>query len=126
MTVKIIGFFREYIFILSIIVMIVGLLVMLTGSLGVWFVDFTRDLLNLSDELKWFPYILIGGLIIFGAGLYYMYIFIKKRNFVLREIETNKRSEFIKKHSDLKDTVRYLPSKYKKMLKEKERELKIK
>jgi H+/Cl- antiporter ClcA len=126
MTGKIIGFFREYIFILSIIVMIVGLLVTLTGSLGVWFADFTRDLLNLSEELKWFPYVLIVGLIIFGAGLYYMYIFIKKKNFVLAEIETNKRSEFIKRHSDLKDTVRYLPSKYKKMLKEKEKELKIK
>jgi H+/Cl- antiporter ClcA len=127
MSGKIAGFFREYIFGLSIVTMIVGLLVLFIGILGIWFADVATDVLSLADEaIVWCPYVLIIGLIVFGAGLYYLYSFIKNKNFVLEEIETNKRSEFLKRHSDLKDSIRYLPSKYKEMLKEKERELKIK
>lgn len=127
MSGKIAGFFREYIFGLSIVTMIVGLLVLFIGILGTWFseYDVAQDLL-IGGVIDWCPYVLIIGLIVFGAGLYYLYSFIKNKNFVLEEIETNKRSEFLKRHSDLKDSVRYLPSKYKEMLKEKERELKIK
>ena len=47
-------------------------------------------------------------------------------NVTEREIETNKRSEFIRKHAELKDSVKYLPSKYRAMLQQKEKELKIK
>ena len=127
MSGKIAGFFREYIFGLSIVTMIVGLFVLFIGILGIWFADVATDVLNLADEvIVWCPYVLIIGLIVFGAGLYYLYGFIKNKNFVLEEIETNKRSEFVKRHGDLKDSVRYLPSKYKEMLKEKEKELKIK
>jgi len=127
MSGKIAEFFREYIFGLSIVTMIVGAFVLFIGILGIWFKkeDFVRGLL--ADEvMAWCPYVLIIGLIVFGAGLYYLYGFIKNKNFVLEEIETNKRSEFVKRHGDLKDSVRYLPSKYKEMLKEKEKELKIK
>jgi len=127
MSGKIIGFIREYVFGLSIIIMIIGLFVIFTGVLGIWFVDIANDLLNFPNGiLEWCPYVLIFGLLIFGVGLYYIYGFIKNRNFVLEEIETKKRSEFIKRHGDLKDSVRNLPSKYKEMLKEKEKELKIK
>lgn len=127
MSGKIIGFIREYVFGLSIIIMIIGLFVIFTGVLGIWFVDVARDFLNFPNGvLEWCPYVLIFGLLIFGVGLYYLYGFIKNRNFVLEEIETKKRSEFIKRHGDLKDSVRNLPSKYKEMLKEKEKELKIK
>ncbi len=127
MSGKIIGFIREYVFGLSIIIMIIGLFVIFTGVLGIWFVDIANDLLNFPNGiLEWCPYVLIFGLLIFGVGLYYLYGFIKNRNFVLEEIETKKRSEFIKRHGDLKDSVRNLPSKYKEMLKEKEKELKIK
>ena len=127
MSGKIIGLIREYVFGLSIIIMIIGLFVIFTGFLGIWFVDVAKDLLKFPNGiLEWCPYVLIFGLLIFGVGLYYLYGFIKNRNFVLEEIETKKRSEFIKRHGDLKDSVRYLPSKYKEMLKQKEKELKIK
>jgi hypothetical protein len=53
-------------------------------------------------------------------------MFISKKNFIIREIETNKRSEFIKKHAELKSSVKYLPLKYKEILKQKEKEFKIK
>jgi hypothetical protein len=127
MSGKIIEFIREYIFCLSIILTIIGLFVIFTGVLGIWFSEMAMNILNFPDSLfEWFPYVLIFGLIILGVGLYYLYGYIKNRNFVLEEIETKKRSEFIKRHGDLKESVRYLPSKYKKMLKEKEKELKIK
>ncbi len=53
-------------------------------------------------------------------------MFISQKNFIIKEIETNKRSEFIKLHAELKNSVKYLPSKYKEMLRQKEKELKIK
>ena len=127
MSGKITGFFREYVFGLSIVAMIVGLIVLFIGVLGMWFGDVAKDLLNLTDDaIAWGLYVLIIGLIVFGTGIYYLYGFIVKKKFVLEEIQTNKRSELLKRHSELKESVRHLPSKYKEMLKEKEKELRIK
>ena len=109
--------------ILSIITLIIGAIILFMGILGIWFQD---EIKNIDIIFPWSPYILIFGLIIFGAGLYYLYMFISKKNFVIKEIETNKRSEFIKLHTELKNSVKYLPSKFKEMLKQKEKELKIK
>ena len=127
MSGKITGFFREYVFGLSIVAMIVGLIVLFIGVLGMWFGDVAKDLLNLTDDaIAWGLYVLIIGLIVFGTGIYYLYGFIVKKKFVLEEIQTNKRSELLKRHSELKESVRHLPSKYKEMVKEKEKELRIK
>jgi len=127
MSGKIIGFLREYIFGLSIISIVVGLPILFIGILGIWFGDTAKDLLNLTDDaIAWGLYVLILGLIIFGIGLYYLYSFIMKKKFVLEEIQTNKRSELLKRHSELEESVRHLPSKYKEMLREKEKELRIK
>lgn len=124
---KIAGFLREYIFILSIITLIIGAVILIFGILGIWFQDEIKNMMNFMDIMfPWSPYILIIGLIILGTGLYYLYMFISKKNFIIKEIETNKRSEFIKLHAELKNSVKYLPSKYKEMLKQKEKELKIK
>lgn len=127
MSGKITGFFREYVFGLSIVTMIVGLIVLFIGVLGMWFGDVAKDLLNLTDDaIAWGLYVLIIGLIVFGMGIYYLYGFIVKKKFVLEELQTNKRSELLKRHSELKESVRHLPSKYKEMVKEKEKELRIK
>ncbi len=127
MSGKITGFFREYVFGLSIATMIVGLIVLFIGVLGMWFGDVAKDLLNLTDDaIAWGLYVLIIGLIVFGMGIYYLYDFIVKKKFVLEELQTNKRSELLKRHSELKESVRHLPSKYKEMIKEKEKELRIK
>jgi H+/Cl- antiporter ClcA len=124
---KITGFLREYIFILSIITLLIGAIILIIGILGVWFQDDIKNIMNFMDNIiPWSPYILIIGLIILAAGLYYLYMFISKKNFIIKEIETNKRSEFIKLHAELKNSVKYLPSKYKEMLRQKEKELKIK
>ena len=123
---KITNFFRETQFVFSIILMILGIIILLIGASGLWFQDFW-DTLNLSlENLEWSLYLLIIGFIVFAAGIWYLYTFLKNRKFVLDELKTNKRSEFMKKHSELKDAVRSLPSKYKKLLYEKEDELRIK
>jgi hypothetical protein len=127
MSGKITGFFREYVFGLSIVAMIVGLIVLFIGVVGIWFENVARNVLNLTDDaITWSLYVLIIGLIVFGMGIYYLYDFIVKKKFVLEELQTNKRSELLKRHSELKESVRHLPSKYKEMLKEKEKELRIK
>jgi hypothetical protein len=107
--------------------MIVGLIVLFIGVVGIWPGNDDTNVLNLTDEIiTWSPYVLIIGLIVFGMGIYYLYGFIVKKKFVLDELQTNKRSELLKKHSELKESVRHLPSKYKEMVKEKEKELRIK
>ena len=124
---KIIGFFRENIVILSIFTIILGIIILIIGILGTFFEEEVQNIFAFINDISpWSPYILILGLIIFGSGLYYLYLFISKRNFLMKEIETNKRSEFIKKHGKLKADAKHLPSKYKEILKQKEKELKIK
>ena len=129
MVSKMTRFMREYVFGLSIITIIIGLFLLSMGVL--WFgfkeivmensaLEFVANLENLN------AYLLVAGLIIFGIGLYYLYSFLKNRKLALKELKTDKRSEFLKKHNELKSIVKYLPSKYQKMLKDKENELKIK
>ena len=129
MVSKMTRFMREYVFGLSIITIIIGLFLLSMGVL--WFgfndiviennsLEFIANLENLN------AYLLVAGLIILGIGLYYLYSFLKNRKLALEELKTDKRSEFLKKHNELKSIVKYLPSKYQKMLKNKENELNIK
>ena len=126
---KIIRFMREYVFGLSIITMIIGLFLLFMGVLWFWFKNIVEDnnvvqfISNLGD---WNAYLLVAGLIIFGIGLYYLYSYLNNRKFALEELKTDKRSEFLKKHNELKNIVKYLPLKYQKMLKDKEDELGVK
>jgi len=126
---KITALLREYVVGLSIIIMICGFVLLIMGVLWYWFSDAVTEngsLQFIRDLGDWNAYLLVGGLIIFGIGLYYIYSYITNKKFVLEEIKTNKRSEFLKKHKELKGTVKHLPSKYQKMVKDKEKELKIK
>lgn len=124
MSGKIASFFREYVLIFSIILTIIGCIVFFIGATGIWFkIDV---LLFLREPNDWSMYLLIIGFIIIGIGVYYLYSYLVNRKFVIEELETNKRSEFLKKHNEVKQKVKHLPSKYNKMLKEKEDELKIK
>ena len=124
---KISGFLREHVLIFSIVITIIGIILLFMSITGIWFQDIPKNLMNFSKEiLDWSLYILIVGFIVFVAGVWYLYSFLKNRKFILDEIKTNKRSELIKKHVELKNTVRHLPSKYQKMLKDKEEEFNIK
>jgi uncharacterized protein involved in cysteine biosynthesis len=127
MSGKITGFLRENVFIFSIILTILGCIVLVIGITGMWFQDIPKKILDFSEEtLNWSLYILIIGFIIFVIGIYYLYSYLTTRKFVVEELETNKRSEFLKKHIEIKQKVKHLPSKYQKMLREKEEELQIK
>ena len=119
---KITTFFREYQFGFSLILTVLGFIVFFTGAAGVWF----QNLCILpEDYLDWSVYLLIIGFFVFVAGVWYLYSFLKNKKFILEELETNKRSELLKRHAELKVAVRHMPAKYKKMLKDKETELKI-
>ena len=124
MSGKISGFLRELKLSLSIFLTIVGFLIFLIG-MNFIFKEF--KIFNLSKEiLNWSIFLLIIGFIMLITGIYYLYTYLKDRKFILEELETNKRSEIIKKHSELQKTVKHMPSKYKKMLEDKEEEFKIK
>ena len=120
---KITNFLREGQFGFSIILTIVGIIVLYMGITGIWYQDFC--ILSV-DLLDWSLYLLFIGFIVFAFGIYYLYAFYKNRKFIIEELKTNKRSEFLKKHAELKITVKRMPSKYRKMVKDKEEELKIK
>jgi len=125
---KILNFLREFILGLSIVTIIVGIIVLLMGVIFYWLPDlqlgFYTDVIN--DLGEWNAFLLVGGLIIFGIGVYYLYSYFDKKKFVMEELETNKRSEFLKKHSQLKSTVKHLPKKYQIMVRDKEEELNVK
>ena len=125
---KIIEFLRNYVLGISIIISIVGLVLFLMGVIWYWMSNIELGFYtNIIKDLEhWNAFLLVAGLIILGIGIYYIYSFFTKRKFVLEEVKTNKRSEFLKKHKELKSTVKHLPSKYQKMVKDKEEELNIK
>lgn len=127
MVKKISWFLREYVFGLSIVLTLIGAVVFIFGVLGIWIPDFLEDLFKFPrDSVAWSPYIFLIGVIVLLTGTWYLYDYLRNKRFVLEELKTNKRSEFIKKRSEIHEAVRLLPSKYKQLLKEKEKELKIK
>ncbi len=129
MSGKITGFLREYVLGLSILTIIPGLVFIFMGLVYNFFqiADPPTSLLHFIKEPLgiWNDYILVAGLIIFGIGVYYLYSYLNKRKFVLDELQTDKRSEIIKKRSKLESTVKHLPSKFQKMLTDKEDEFNI-
>jgi amino acid transporter len=130
MSGRIIGFLREYILGLSILTIIPGVVFIFMGVVYLFFISIaepTNSLLHfIKDPLGvWNDYILVAGLIIFGIGVYYLYSYMNKRKFLLDELKTDKRSEILKKRSKLEATVKHLPSKYQRMLSEKEEEFNI-
>lgn len=128
MSGKITNFLREYVFIISTILLIVGLILFFMGV--IWFfakdlpLGFYTDIINNLGD--WNFYILILGFIALATGVIYLYRFFVNKKFLMEEIKTNKRSEFLKKHNELKNKIRHMPSKYRKILRDKEEELKIK
>ncbi len=130
MSGRIVGFLREYVLALSILTIIPGILFMFMGVVYLFFISIAEPTNSLLHFIKdpigiWNDYILVAGLIIFGIGVYYLYSYFTKRKYVLDELKTDKRSEILKKRSKLESTVKKLPSKYQKMLSEKEEEFDI-
>ena len=124
---KITSFLREFKLIFSTILSILGFLILFIGIAVTWFWTNFEGLFSFMSEYQnWSSYFLVIGFIIFGFGIWYLYSYFKDRKFILEEMETNKRSELLKKHNELKIAVKHMPSRYKKMLKHKEDELKIK
>ncbi|MCX6661637.1 MAG: hypothetical protein NTY91_03715 [Euryarchaeota archaeon] len=127
---RIVGFLREYILVLSILILIPAVIFILMGVVYLFFINAVEPVTSPLHFIKdpvgiWNDYILIAGLIILGIGVYYLYSYITKRKYVLDELKTDKRSEILKRRSKLESTVKKLPSKYQKMLSDKEDEFNI-
>jgi hypothetical protein len=127
---KIVGFLREYVLALSVLIIIPGIIFMIMGLVYNFFIKIAEPTNSVLHFIKdpigiWNDYILVLGLIIFGIGVYYVYSYRKKRQFLLDELQTDKRSEIIKKRTKLEATVKHLPTKYQRMLAAKEDELNI-
>ena len=122
---KVIRFFREFQLFFSIILTILGILGLLLG-LAFFGFYYIKELLIPTIDKEWMLYILIIGFIVFITGIWYLYNYFKNKKFIKEELKTNKRSELLKKHSELINIVRHMPSKYQKKLREKEDELNIK
>ena len=130
---RIVRFLREYILVLSILIIIPGLFF---TFMGIMYYGFRGVITPTTSAFHFIyqpfgngefnAYILVAGLIILGIGIYYIYSFLKKRKFVLDELKTDKRSEILKTRTKLEATVKHLPSKYQRKLTEKEDELNIK
>jgi putative Mn2+ efflux pump MntP len=130
MSGKITGFLREYIVVLSSIVTVIGIFFLFMGISWYWIRSLvqppTTQIHFIYTLGEWNAYTLVAGLVIFGIGVYYLYSFLKKRKFVTDELRTDKRSEILKKRAKLEATAKHLPSKYQRLLAEKEDELNIK
>ena len=114
---------REYIFALSILTIATGIILVSMGVIEIWF---SSSNLNLGMFIEiihtiggYIAYVFVAGIIVLGIGTWYLYDFLRKRKHFLKEIGTNKRSEFIKKHIEMGELAKTLPSKYKKMFEEK-------
>ena len=130
MSGKIVGFLREYVLALSILILIPAIFFIVMGVVYLFFGGIADPVSSPLHFIKdpvgiWNDYILIAGLILLGIGVYYLYSFFTKRKFVLNELKTDKRSEILKMRTKLEAMVKHLPSKYQKMLSEKEEELNI-
>jgi len=121
---KIVGFVREYIFALSIIALLLGIVAIMFPIIHYALADMQPDLIRAVGE--WNFYLIIIGFISLAAGLWYLFVYLKNRKFIIEEIDTNRRSEFMKRHGELINVVRKMPLKFQEMVEEKERELKIK
>lgn len=132
MSGRVYNFFKEYVLFFSLLLTILGLFTFVMGILWVWQGENTRNIglgfyTNMIADLNgWNVYLLFIGFIILIVGVWYLYSYLKNRKFILEEIKTNKRSEFLKKHVELKNVAKHMPKKYQKMIEDKEEELKIK
>ena len=117
---------REVKSVLSICIMIIGIIFIFMGVVWYWAREVATGALQFITALQdWNAYVLVIGLLLFGIGVYYLYTYMKDKKFVLKELKTNKRSELLKRHNELRAKVKHLPSKYQTMVREKEEELGI-
>jgi hypothetical protein len=123
---KITNVLRELVFPLSLLLTIIGIIMIILSAGFFWLKPLVNSLSFIMNLGEWNAYILVVGLVVFGVGVYYLYSYLKRSRFVVKEMKTNKRSEIQGKHNELRRTVKHLPSKYQKMLQAKEDELNIK
>jgi hypothetical protein len=118
---------RELTLGISILLVILGVIVLMLGVLGTWWNQILIDVSGISEELLvWSPYVMILGLIVLAFGIWYLYSYFNNKRIVTEGLQTNKRSEFMKKHAEIKKAARRLPSRFLQQLEEKEKQFRMK
>lgn len=118
---------REIRFPVSLLLLILGLVFFLSSVTWLFFRESDMGIIkNLSNLFgQWNYYLIVAGIILISVGGWYSYDYMKKKKFLLDEIKTDRKSELVKKKTELEYIVKRLPKKYEKMLRDKEEKLGI-
>lgn len=116
---------REIRFPVSLLLAVLGLVFTISGVVWIFLRESKLGLLSKLAEFfgNWNYYLIIIGVVILFAGVWYAYDYISKKKFLLEEIKTDRKSELVKTKAKLEKIAKTLPRKYEKMLIEKEEEL---
>ena len=116
---------REIRFPVSLLLAILGFVFTISGVVWIFLRESELGLLSRLTEFfgDWNYYLIVVGVIILFAGIWYAYDYINKKKFLLEEIKTDRKSELVKTKTKLERIAKTLPRKYEKMLIEKEEEL---
>ena len=109
----------------SLLIFVIGLVFLISSVVWLFFRETNLSLIsNLSRFFGyWNYYLIVVGIVLLFVGGWYSYDYIKKKRYLLEEIKTERKSEFVKKRAELEAIVKKLPKKYERMLREKEEKL---
>ena len=109
----------------SLLIFVIGLVFLISSVVWLFFRETNLSLIsNLSRFFGyWNYYLIVVGIVLLFVGGWYSYDYIKKKRYLLEEIKTERKSEFVKKKAELEAIVKKLPKKYERMLREKEEKL---
>lgn len=116
---------REIRFPLSLLIFVLGIIFFISSIAWLFFRETNLSLISDLSRFfgDWNYYLIVVGIVLLFVGGWYSYDYIKKKRYLLEEIKTDRKSEFVKKKAELEAIVKSLPKKYERMLREKEEKL---
>lgn len=116
---------REIRFPLSLLIFVLGIIFFISSIAWLFFRETNLSLISDLSRFfgDWNYYLIVVGIVLLFVGGWYSYDYIKKKRYLLEEIKTDRKSEFVKKKAELEGIVKSLPKKYERMLREKEEKL---
>ncbi|RLF57592.1 MAG: hypothetical protein DRN25_06270 [Thermoplasmata archaeon] len=123
--VRCLKIWREIRFPLSLLIFVLGIIFFISSIAWLFFRETNLSLISDLSRFfgDWNYYLIVVGIVLLFVGGWYSYDYIKKKRYLLEEIKTDRKSEFVKKKAELEGIVKSLPKKYERMLREKEEKL---
>ncbi|HDI23722.1 MAG TPA: DUF3198 domain-containing protein [Thermoplasmatales archaeon] len=123
--VRCLKIWREIRFPLSLLIFVLGIIFFISSIAWLFFRETNLSLISDLSRFfgDWNYYLIVVGIVLLFVGGWYSYDYIKKKRYLLEEIKTDRKSEFVKKKAELEAIVKSLPKKYERMLREKEEKL---